>query len=299
MSLVKGKWDGPIVDNHFHLNRNGRFLSADEDFKKAGGTGLILVHCPNFSSPPTTKKEHKNSYFDTILMAEQVREKVEINVRVVLGPHPVAFAHQFELWFEEEGEKGAQRAIENYNDSIDIALDFVQEGKAVAIGEVGRPHWKTSDEVIGLSNKLLEETMALAKKEKIPLQLHMEENGNQTYGDLESMAERVGLNPIYLVRHFAPADVSISMVGKITPSVNLGKDGINTLVETCKLSDHGFMLETDYMDDPRRPGAVLGPKTVPKRTQQLALLAEENGLDEEMFYNIHQELPNMIYGELN
>ena len=103
----------------------------------------------------------------------------------------------------------------------------------------------------------------------------MEENGNQTYADLESMAERVGLNPIYLVRHFAPADVSTSMVGKITPSVNLGKDANGKLIETCKLSDHGFMLETDYMDDPRRPGAVLGPKIVPKRTQQLAALAEE------------------------
>ena len=26
-----------------------------------------------------------------------------------------------------------------------------------------------------------------------------------------------------------------------------------------------YSLETDYMDDPMRPGAVLGPKTVPKR----------------------------------
>lgn len=299
MSLVNGKWTGPIVDNHFHLNRKGLFLSAAEDFKNAGGTSIVLVHCPNFSSPPTTSKGHKDSYFDTILMAEKVRENVGIGVRVVLGPHPAAFAHQFELWFEEEGEKGAQRAIENYNDSIDVALEYFHEGNAVAIGEVGRPHWKTSDDVLELSNKLLEDTMKLSKKEKIPLQLHMEENGNQTYADLESMAERVGLNPIYLVRHFAPADVSMSMVGKITPSVNLGKDAIGKLIETCKLSDHGFMLETDYMDDPRRPGAVLGPKIVPKRTQQLAALAEENGLDEEMFFNIHQELPNMIYGELN
>ena len=299
MSLNNGKWAGPIVDNHFHLNRKGRFLSAIEDFKKSGGTGIVLVHCPNFKTPPITPKEHKESYLDTIMMAEQVREKMLIDVRVVLGPHPAAFAHQFELWVNENSDAGAQKAIENYNDSIDIALEFIHEGKAVAIGEVGRPHWETSDEVLELSNKLLEETMELARKEKIPLQLHMEENGNQTYGDLEAMAERVGLNPFNLVRHFAPADVSVSMVGKITPSVNLGKDAIQKLVETCALSDHGFMLETDYMDDPRRPGAVLGPKTVPKRTQQLASLADENGLDEEVFFTMHQDLPNSIYGEQN
>ena len=297
MSLINGTWTGPIIDNHFHLNRNGRFLSAAEDFKNSGGTGLILVHCPNFKSPPITSLAHKESYSDTILMAEQVRKKLDIDVRVVLGPHPAAFAHQFESWFIESGEKGAQKAIENYNDSIEIAINFCHEGKAVAIGEVGRPHWNAPKEVLELSNMLLEETMELSRKERIPLQLHMEDNGSQTYSDLENMAERVGLNPQNLVRHFAPADVSVSMVGKITPSVNLGKDSIQTLIETYKSSHHGFMLETDYMDDPRRPGAVLGPKTVPKRTQTLASLAEEHGIDEEVFFTMHQDLPNMIYGE--
>ena len=297
MSLIDGKWVGPVVDNHFHLNRNGRFLSAAEDFKKSGGTGLILVHCPNFKSPPITPLQHREAYSDTILMAEQVRKDLDLNVRVILGPHPAAFAHQFESWLAEFGEKGSQKAIENYNDSIDIAVDFCNEGKAVGIGEVGRPHWKASDEVVELSNLLLEQTMELSRKEKIPLQLHMEENGSKTYSDLEKMADRVGLNPKYLVRHFAPADVSVSMVGRITPSVNLGKDSIQKLIETYDSSHHGFMLETDYMDDPRRPGAVLGPKTVPKRTQKLASIADEIGMDEELFFSIHQDLPNMIYGE--
>ena len=52
------------------------------------------------------------------------------------------------------------------------------------------------------------------------------------------------------------------------------------------------MLETDYMDDPRRPGAVLGPKTVPKRTRQLLAA----GLDEDILYNCHRDLPDRIYG---
>tara|TARA_Y100001980_G_C14556420_1_gene347844 strand:- start:9980 stop:10873 length:894 start_codon:yes stop_codon:yes gene_type:complete len=297
MSLLNGKWTGPIIDNHFHLNRNGKFLNAAEDFKKSGGTGLILVHCPNFKSPPITAIGHRKAYSDTISMAEQVRKSLDLDVRVVLGPHPAAFAHQFELWFSKHGDKGTQRAIENYNDSIDIAIDFCNEGQAVAIGEVGRPHWNAPDEVVELSNQLLEQTMELSRREKIPLQLHMEDNGSKTYSDLESMADRAGLNPKYLVRHFASPDVSTSMVGKITPSVNLGKDGIQKLIETYDSSHHGFMLETDYMDDPRRPGAVLGPKTVPKRTQKLASLADEIGMDEEVFFSIHQDLPNMIYGE--
>ena len=45
-------WQGPILDNHFHLNRNGRYLDAAKDFKNAGGTSVVLVHCPDFSAPP-------------------------------------------------------------------------------------------------------------------------------------------------------------------------------------------------------------------------------------------------------
>ena len=80
-------WQGPILDNHFHLNRNGRFLDAAKDFKNAGGTSVVLVHCPDFSAPPTTKLGHRESYQKHDNMAESVRKEVGLGVRVVLGPH--------------------------------------------------------------------------------------------------------------------------------------------------------------------------------------------------------------------
>ena len=80
----------------------------------------------------------------------------------------------------------------------------------------------------------------------------------------------------------------------LTPSVLAGSGSIEELMSTFESSSHGFMLETDYMDDPRRPGAVLGPKTVPKRTRQLL----EAGLDEEVLYNTHVDLPERIYGAI-
>ena len=101
-------------------------------------------------------------------MAHEVRKEHDLHVRVVLGPHPAAFAHQFIKWMEEDGDKGIERACENYHDSIDAALEFVQEGQAHAIGEVGRPHWDVSDELWALSNLLLEETMPLAAREARP-----------------------------------------------------------------------------------------------------------------------------------
>lgn len=285
-------WTGPILDNHFHLNRKGRFLEAARDFKHAGGTDIVLVHCPDFSAPPTTKKGHTDTYADTVKMAEEVRKQVGLGVRVVLGPHPAAFAHQFGAWIEESGEQGAERAVENYRDSISTALEFVHEGKAHAIGEVGRPHWPVSDTIWDLSNSLLLETMHLAQQEGVALQLHVEGELESTYRDMASMAQKSGLAANRLVRHYAPANISHAVTQGVTPSVLIGKGAIEELMSTVESCSHGFLLETDYMDDLRRPGAVLGPKTVPKRTKQLL----EAGLDEDYLWKAHFELANDLYG---
>ncbi len=286
-------WQGPILDNHFHLNRNGRYLDAAKDFKKAGGTSIVLVHCPDFSAPPTTKLGHRNSYQDTINMAESVRNEVGLGVRVVLGPHPAAFAHQFIKWVDEDGDLGRERAIQNYRDSIDEAVRFYHDGRAHAIGEVGRPHWKVSDEIWDLSNELLLDTMKLAANDGFALQLHVEGELESTYSDMATLASKAGLAKDRLVRHYSPPNVSSEMTHGLTPSVLIGKGALDTLMQTAASSSHGFLLETDYMDDLRRPGAVLGPKTVPKRTQQLV----SAGIDKELMWKSHVDLPNRLYGE--
>ncbi len=286
-------WQGPILDNHFHLNRSGRYLDAVIDFKKAGGSNIVLIHCPDFSAPPTTRDGHKHSYQNTLEMADTVRNELGVGVRVVLGPHPAAFAHQFIQWVEKDGESGKQRAIDNYRTSIDEAVKFYHEGKAHAIGEVGRPHWEVSDEIWKLSNDLLLETMKLAANDGFALQLHLEGELESTYRNMAAMADKAGLARNRLIRHYSPPNVASAVTQGLTPSVLIGKDALETLVATAQKSSHGFLLETDYMDDLRRPGAVLGPKTVPKRTHQLIAA----GLDEEFMWKAHVDLPNSLYGE--
>ena len=83
-------------------------------------------------------------------------------------------------------------------------MHYVHEGLAHGIGEVGRPHWPVSDEIWNRSNALLKETMELAARENIPLQLHVEGESDLTYGELAKMADSAGLSREKLVRHYAP-----------------------------------------------------------------------------------------------
>ena len=58
-------------------------------------------------------------------------------------------------------------------------------------------------------------------------------------------------------------------------------------------------METDFLDDINRPGAVLGPKTIPKRTHQLANKLIESGYSKEqineIMENIHFNWPQILY----
>ena len=285
MAIENGRWTGPILDNHFHLDRKHRFLDAALDFKRVGGTDLVLVHKPDFDNLPIEQNAWKDVYQDTIDMANEVRKELALGVRVILGPHPATWVHQRQAL-------GDELASELYCDAIDLAFEYCHQGDACAVGEVGRPHWQVEDEIWNRANELLSWTFRRAKKEGFPLQLHVEGEGASTYANLAKMADSEGLARDKLVRHHAPPDIDKETTAGLIPSVVVGKGSVEEIMENVGNCLDGFLMETDYMDDPRRLGAVLGPKTVPKRTQALV----QAGLDEEQLMLIHHHLPEKIYG---
>ena len=56
------------------------------------------------------------------------------------------------------------------------------------------------------------------------------------------------------------------------------------------------MLETDYLDDPNRPGAVMGPKSVPRKTLRAL---DEDIITQKQAYEIHSEIPDKVYREFS
>ncbi len=289
MSLVNGRWEGPVLDNHFHLDRENRFTEAALDFQRAGGTHLVLVHKPGVQSP-TDISGYRTAYSDTLDMAETVRRDLGLHVRVVLGPHPAVWAHQID-------DLGVEAAGELHLEAVELAIAHCEEGDAVGVGEVGRPHWGVDEATWGAANDLLLEVLSMCSKAGVPVQLHLEGDGEPTYSEVAQMCDAAGMFRNDAIHHHAQADVSAAFTHGLIPSVLVGKGCVETLVDTLSSNETGFLMETDYMDDPRRPGAVLGPKTVPKRTQALAAALIDAGVDaEELLHRAHQDLPDSLYG---
>jgi TatD-related deoxyribonuclease len=57
-----------------------------------------------------------------------------------------------------------------------------------------------------------------------------------------------------------------------------------------------FFLETDFMDEPTRPGAVLPIDTVPKRTKGLAQSGVATPELIEAIWKVNQDNPKKVYG---
>lgn len=293
ISIVDGRWTGPVVDQHIHLDRSNRYLSAIEEFVRVGGTGIMLVHKPRFSgSLPIDREGYREVYSETISMAEEIREKFAISVGVVLGPHPVA-------WERQISELGMDRASELHLESVDLALELIEQGRAHCLGEVGRPHYQVSEETWIQANENLSQIMTEAAISKVPVQLHVEDAGSETYSEISQMAMRAGLPLAQTVRHYASPDVSSNFTHGLACTVSVGRGSVEGLVSTYANASAPWGMETDFLDDPRRPGAVLGPKTIPKRTDELcsALLVENRVSDvENLLLKIHSEWPSKLYG---
>ena len=294
MTISGGRWNGPIWDTHLHLDLEARGLSAAQDFSNAGGTHICLVHKPSFPSRlPQSIEQVDQAYRKTLDLAAMVRERVEIEVRVILGPHPV-------VWEKQIHTLGMEESSQLHLDSVELALNYCAEGKAVALGEVGRPHYQVTEEIWSAANTQLENVMRMASQAGFPIQLHVEDNGAETNAELAEICDRSGLSRKNAVHHYASADVSQSFTHGLSSSVSMGKGSIFDLMNTFDKCASTWTMETDYLDDPNRPGAVLGPKTVPKRTQQLVEdLLKLRGRDEveDVLMHVHSIWPGQLYGE--
>jgi TatD-related deoxyribonuclease len=253
----------------------------------------MLVHKPSFSSDlPTDLDGYREAYSDTLRMAEEVRAAYGIEVRVVLGPHPVVWEHQIE-------PLGLKRATELHLEAVNLALDHIEAGDAVCLGEVGRPHYPVSDEIWSAANEMLREVMTMAAGAGTSIQLHAEDNGETTCRELATLCDEAGLARNRAIRHYAPADVGANFTHGLAATVSVGRGSVETITATAASASAPWGMETDFLDDPRRPGAVLGPKTVPKRTQQLCAALQASGWDDdevsELMSSIHNDWPAQLY----
>jgi TatD-related deoxyribonuclease len=267
----------PVLDNHLHLDpEHARGMDAVRDFARLGGTHLLVVNKPSWhlGEIPETPEDFDHVFETTVEIVQQATEILDGRAWPVLGVHPGLVSRLV----EDEGHAPAD-ARELMQAGLDRAAEFVADGRALAL-KSGRPHYDVSDAVWEASNDVTKHAFALGAEQDCAVQLHTEASTDLT--ELAEWAEARGLPTHRVVKHYAAGELAGP-----TPSVMSEKDRLETAAERGE----PFLMETDYVDDPDRPGAVLGPKTVPRRVRWLL-----EGGHEDAVRSAHVETPERVYG---
>jgi len=269
----------PVLDNHLHLDPEfGRGLDAVRDFARLGGTHLMVVNKPSWhlGEVPSEPDDFHHAFEVTIDAVTEATDLLDGRAWAVLGVHPGLVSH-----LVDEGHS-PEEAGDLMRTGLNIAAEYVADEStepALAL-KTGRPHYDVSEAVWDASNAVLKHGLALGAEHDCAVQLHTEETDDLT--EVARWAEERGLPGEKVVKHYAGG----RLAGP-TPSVMSEKDRLLTAVE----GGEPFLMETDFVDDADRPGAVLGPKTVPRRVRWLL----EEG-HKEATRRAHVETPKLVYG---
>ena len=271
----------PAYDNHLHLSPSGRNIDALKEFQAAGGTGLTLVTLPYAEVQISEGSDFMRSFRITLSLAERAREMTDLKVNVAVGPYPVLLIPLAERF-------GLERAEKMLIEGMEDAASLVADGKANALGEIGRPHFPVDDErIMEASNRILLRGMELAHEVDCPVIIHCESE-DHTDESLASLAKEAGLDVGKAIKHSSPPWVTPEETHGVMPSIPASRSLIR---EAISKSDR-FMLETDFIDDPQKPNAIMAVTSVPKRIRGLSQSGE---LSEEQVHRICEDIPNSLY----
>jgi len=266
----------PVLDNHLHLDRKGQGIEAVRDFVRSGGTHLLVVNKPSWhlGIEPSSGTDFDAVFEETLSLVAEATEILPGRAWAVLGVHPALISRLI-----DERGMSVTEAKELMQAGLSRAGEYATSDDVVAI-KSGRPHYDVETSVWEAANDVLRHALEAGAKADVAVQLHTEQTEDLT--PVAKWARAAGLAPEKVVKHY-----SSGRLAGVTPSVMSRKEYLETAIET----DEQFLMETDFVDDPDRPGAVMGPKTVPRRVNWLL----ENG-HETVVETAHVETPRAIYG---
>jgi TatD-related deoxyribonuclease len=163
--------------------------------------------------------------------------------------------------------------------ALDIAAEYVAEGHAIGL-KSGRPHYLVEPEIWNASNRVLSHALTLAADLECALQIHAE-SGPCT--DVVDLARISGMNPVRVVKHFATCKTPLH------PSITVREP----FLADWFAKKHEFTMESDYMDELSRPGAVNGSRSVPRKMQRML---QEGLVTPEDMWRVHSVVSEKIYG---
>jgi len=279
-----------FADAHAHSNPvNG--LGASEiakRFKRKGGWFMALVGL----SPWHYGIEEKdyNGYIKAIQL--HIRE---CRVAVAEGLQVACFAgfHPADVDKLVSAGKPPEEVLRLGLQVVEYVGKLCRDGVIDGIGEVGRQHYRTSPDKFAIAMTIMVRALELARDSGCLVHLHLENAGVVTALTVDEIVERVGLNKSKVFLHHVKPGIGLEAIKRgYQVTIPGHKETLRYAFSIRELAE-SMLVESDYIDDPRRPCVSSCPWDVVDR--ELELL-KEGVVSEDILYKVNVDNIVKAYG---
>jgi TatD-related deoxyribonuclease len=229
-------------------------------FRDSGGWFIALVCLPpwSYGLEPSGLEAYDKS-FRLIIDAGAKYKQLGLEVAIHLGHHPseVDYLNKHGLKLSKIRDLGFK--------VVDLIAKYVMEGYAHGLGEFGRQHYPTKPENREVAEDIARYAIQKAKDLDVSIHLHLDQSPN-ALNFASEIAKEVGMSLSKVVIHHLNPELA-----KNAESLGLSYTVVGK-IENLKIivnSSSKCLVESDYLDDPKRPGAVIPPWTISKTWRKL------------------------------
>jgi TatD-related deoxyribonuclease len=276
-----------FADGHLHTNpvKGMGIKVIAKKFAELGGWFVVLVSLPPHHLGLDNTFEGYVKAIDILVNECKLSRELGLRTVCLAGVHPAAI--------EDEVSKDVKHSVEILEKVFKV-LNYiakaVREGLVDGFGEVGRPHYKASPEAFVINSIVTRYTLTLARDLDVPVHLHLEQGGELTAIDIEDYVKLLGLNRLRVILHHV--DVATARASQAKKLMFTVPGKYQVLREIFKILKPEYMIESDFIDDPKRPGVSSYPWNIVEN--QLKLL-NENIVDSEYLYKVNIDTVVKVY----
>ncbi len=254
-----------FADAHLHSNpvKGIGARKIAENFKKNDGWFIALVMLPtwDYGEQATSLEDFDKAVKKHLKECREAEDK-GLKVACFAGLHPA------------ELDKLANKGMSAYEikdyalNVIDYLFTLCKEQQIDGIGEIGRQHYKVRPDILVITQQLLEYVFKRQREYDCPIQLHLENIRGFTAKNISDMIDAYGSNrDRILIHHAKPGVLDEAIENKVWATT----PGIYESLKVAfnRVSTIDFMIESDFIDDPKRPGKVLYPWDIPVALKRL------------------------------
>ena len=272
-----------ISDAHAHvssLGLGGKVIGRK--FKEVGGWFIALISLPPSSYGFELTYEGFIKSLNTHVNECKHAAEEGLKVFCAAGIHPASVDKLLKAY-------NVNKVLQILHDVLKYIVNLIERGLINGLGEFGRPHYKAMPEAFIVNELLLEDVLKVVHDRNIPIHLHLEQRGVITVESIDRLVRKLNVKRDLVIFHHVSGETAIEAIKRGYPvTVPAFSDAVKHLLS----NNLYFMVESDYLDDPKRPGVVRYP-------WDIALLAQDllkDGYSTDVLSKIFIENIVNVYG---